>query len=303
MEYDMKQFLYLALWFLGAKFFGRKPPLQTVLFVTDKCNLRCRHCCICTEKQPVTKSTTAIREELEYSYRLGSRFVDFEGGEPFLWNDGKNDINTLVRLAKEIGFFSCTITTNAQIPFTGSEADSMWVSLDGIGRYHDDIRGEGTFDTLCKNIAASGHKALSANMVINNRNYPCVGETIQFVKDNPALRSISLNFHTPFPGTESLVVDQATRERVVDEVIALKKQRYPIMNSLAGLELLKRNNFKTECWVTNFIMVDGTRHSECQGKAAGLCSQCGFGMAGEMHSIFSLRPSTILAGLKLRILG
>lgn len=291
------------MWFIGAKFFGRKCPLQTVLFVTDKCNLRCMHCCICTDNQPVTKNTKAIRDELEYSYSLGSRFVDFEGGEPFLWNDGKNDINALVRLAKEIGFFSCTITTNAQVPFTGSEADSMWVSLDGVGKYHDDIRGQGTFDKLCKNIAASGHKALSANMVINNRNFPCVRETIQFVKDNPALRSISLNFHTPFPGTESLVLDQGTRERVVDEIVSFKKQGYPIMNSLAGLELLKRNNFKTECWVTNFIMVDGTRHSECQGKAAGLCSQCGFGMAGEMRSIFSLQPSTILAGLKLRILG
>jgi Fe-coproporphyrin III synthase len=299
----MMHFIYLAGWFLGAKFLGKKKPLQTVLFITDKCNLTCRHCCIYARFTPISKSMQKIREELEYSYSLGSRFVDFEGGEPFLWQDGDKDMNDIIRMAKEIGFFSCTITTNAQIPFAGSEADSIWVSLDGIGKYHDDIRGQGAFKKLCENIKTCGHKALSANMVINNRNFSSVRETIQFVKDNPALHSISLNFHTPFPGTESLVVDIGTRERIADEIIALKKAGYPIMNSLAGLKLLKRNDFKKECWVTNFIMVDGSRHDQCQGQEAGLCDQCGFGMAGEMRSLFSLSPSTILAGLKLRVFG
>lgn len=297
------QFLYLARWFIRAKFFGKKRPLQTVLFVTDKCNLSCRHCAIYARGSVTTKSFEKLREELAYSYGLGSRFVDFEGGEPFLWRDGDRDINDVIRLAKSMGFFSCTITTNAQLPFAGSAADSIWVSLDGVGQSHDDIRGKGAFETLCVNIATCGHPALSANMVINNRNYRAVRETVEFVKNHPALKSISLNFHTPFPGTESLMVNQAERERIVDDLIRLKKQGYPIMNSLAGLTRLKRNDFKTECWVTHFIMADGSRFEECQGKSAGLCPQCGFGMAGEMKSLFDLRPSTVLAGLKLRVFG
>jgi hypothetical protein len=32
-----------------------------------------------------------------------------------------------------------------------------------------------------------------------------------------------------------------------------------------------------------------------------VCDRCGFGMAGEMHSVFTLRPDTIMAGMKLRM--
>ena len=108
-----------------------------------------------------------VREHLQYSYDLGSRFVDFEGGEVTIWRDGDKRINDLIALAKEIGFFSCTITTNAQLPFKGCTADSIWVSLDGYGEYHEEVRGKGTFAKLEKNIAECGHKHLSVNMVVN----------------------------------------------------------------------------------------------------------------------------------------
>ena len=112
-----------------------------------------------------------VREELEYSYRLGSRFVDFEGGEPTLWKDGDKNVNDLIALAKKIGFYSCTITTNALNSFYGIQADSIWVSMDGVGAVHDNIRGKGSFERLERNIAQSGHGAVSVNMVINNQNY------------------------------------------------------------------------------------------------------------------------------------
>lgn len=297
----MKQFLYLSHWFFKAKFLGVKRPLQTVLFISDKCNLSCRHCSVYNHADPHSKTYEEIREELEYSYRLGSRFVDFEGGEPFLWRDGDRKINDLVRLARQIGYFSTTVTTNAQLPFAGCEADSIWVSLDGIGPYHDDIRGKGTFDRLVKNIADCGHPALSVNMVVNKLNYSSVWETIDFVRDNPCIRSVSVNFHTPYPGTEELFLDWETRCRIIDEVIRMKKSGYPIMNSVSGLQLMKRKTFKKECWVSNFILPDKTRLDECQGKTAGLCEACGFCMAGEMRSLFLLKPDTVLAGMKLRV--
>jgi hypothetical protein len=45
----------------------------------------------------------------------------------------------------------------------------------------------------------------------------------------------------------------------------------------------------------------GERLAECQGKKAGLCDRCGFCMAGEMHSVFTLKPDTILAGMNMRV--
>ena len=297
----MKSLIYLPLWFVKARFFGIRKPLQTVLFINDNCNLKCKHCSIYKSDNPNIKTYEQVKEELEYAYQLGSRFIDFEGGEPTLWKDGEHDLNSLIRLSKQTGFYSATITTNAQRPFTGCEADSIWVSLDGLGEYHDKIRGKGAFERLVQNIETANHPELSVNMVVNSLNYPSVEETIEFAKNNPHIKSISINFHTPFEGTEYLVLDWETRKQVIDLVIAKKKAGYPIMNSISGLKLMKHNQFKKECWVTNFIMSDGTRLDECQGKTAGACDQCGFSMAGEMCSMFSLTPDTIWAGIKLRL--
>ena len=110
-----KDAAYLPLWYFRSRILGQKWPLQTVLFVTDYCNLKCRHCMAEGHKGSRMKPYEEIRSELEYSYALGSRFVDFEGGEPTLWRDEQGrTLNDLYKLAKEIGFFSCTLTTNGQ---------------------------------------------------------------------------------------------------------------------------------------------------------------------------------------------
>ena len=303
----MLNFLYLPFWFFKARILRKQIPLQSVVFVSDRCNLQCKHCCAYSRGNNYKISTfKEMKKELEYCYNLGSRFVDFEGGEPFIWKDETDpndvkDINSLFQLAKEIGFFSTTVTTNAQIDFSNCKADSIWVSLDGLGDFHDAIRGKGAFDKLVKNISLSPHLHLSVNMVVNKLNYQSVKETIEFAKNNKNIELISINFHTPFPGTEELELDKNIKYKIIDEVIDMKKQGYPIMNSVSGLRLMKRNDFKKYCWIANFVMADHSRYAQCQGKESGLCDRCGFCMAGEMNAIMSLKPDTIFAGIKLRV--
>lgn len=295
------QLAYLPLWFLKARILGKKAPLQTVIFITDYCNLSCKHCSESGHMGTIMKSYEEIDEELRYAYKRGSRFVDFEGGEPTLWQYGEYRLNDLLDLAKKIGFFSTTITTNAQNSFHDCKADSIWASLDGYKEYHDVVRGEGAFEKLDKNIAECGHRSLSVNMAINKLNRVSVKDTIQYAKDNKAIRSISLNFHTPYPGTEELMLDWDERCKVIDEIIEMKKQGYQIMNSISGLKIMKKRGFKKDCWVTNFILTDGQRFDECPGSKINICDDCGFCMAGEMYSVLRFKPDTILAGLKLRL--
>ena len=297
----LSQLLYLPLWWFRAKFLGRRQPLQSVIFISDRCNLSCKHCSVYNHKSPLSKSYEQVKEELEYCYSLGSRFVDFEGGEPFLWEDQGRRVDDLCELARKIGFFSCTITTNAQLPFPDSKADSIWVSLDGVGEYHERVRGKGTFERLEKNVASSGHPALSANMAINTLNVDSVEAAIKYVKDSPYFQKISLNFHTPFPGTESLALSPEKRKEVIDLIISYKKKHYPIMNSISGLKYMRDLNFKKVCWMSNFIFTDGTRCPECAGSVSGVCDKCGFCMAGEERAIMNLKPDTVLAGMNLRV--
>ncbi len=296
----IKQFFYLGWWWLRA-ILGRRKPLQSVVFISDRCNLSCKHCSVYNHTAPIDKTYEQIRTELEYCYSLGSRFVDFEGGEPFLWHDGERTVNDLCRLAHNIGFFSCTITTNAQKPFYGSVADSIWVSMDGVGEYHDSVRGKGCFERLEKNIASCGCLHLSANMAINTLNCDSVAAAIEYVAASPYLECLSLNFHTPFPRTEHLEVPHEKRLEIIDLILDYKKRGYPIMNSRSGLSKMRDNKFRKRCWMTNFIFTDGTRKDRCIGEEMGVCDKCGFCMAGEESAVIELRPDTIFAGMKLRI--
>jgi MoaA/NifB/PqqE/SkfB family radical SAM enzyme len=300
----MKEMLYYPWWFFQCKILGRRKPLQSVIFITDRCNLHCRHCSVVREGPDVkSKSLAEVRGELQYCYDAGSRFIDFEGGEPHLWRDkeARADINTLVDLAREIGFHSTTVTTNAWLPIT-AHSDLIWVSLDGLEEMHDDQRGAGSFARAMQHIDASDHPNLNVNMVITNRNYRDFEGVAELVKNHPHLRRMSFSFYVPYESRD-LLVPPDVRNAVIDKAIELKKAGYPLMNSLAGLNLLRDPQsfiHKKQCWISNFITVDGTRLSACQGEAAGVCEDCGFGMGAEMTLLFSLHPEMVKAGLSVR---
>ena len=305
--------IYLGFWFLRARFLGRRAPLQTVLFITDKCNLRCKHCSVYGSAGYKQRSFEDIVADMRYSYELGSRFIDLEGGEPTLWKEAKGEeakgeyytINDLIDKALEIGFFSITVTTNAQQDFSWICPQSIWVSMDGVGEYHDRIRGEGSFARLEENIRKSGKKHICVNMVVNALNYESLDAAMEYAKTNPAIEQISINFHTPYPGTEYLMLPLEKKAELIDKVIEYKKKGYPIMNSRSGLKLMKRNalgeiQLGKECFVTNFIYTDGSR-GLCLGYGTEQCRVCGFCMAGEMASVWGFKLDTLLAGFKLRM--
>ena len=301
----LKQYFYLAQWFVRARFFGRRAPLQTVLFITDKCNLRCKHCSVYGSAGYHQRTFADIESDMRYAYAQGSRFIDLEGGEPTLWREGERTINDIIDKAREIGFFSITVTTNAQQDFSWIHPHSIWVSMDGVGEYHERIRGNGTFARLKENIAKSGQKHICVNMVVNTLNYESVDAAMEYVRHNDAIEQISINFHTPYPGTEYLALPPEQKAAIIDKVIDYKHRGYPIMNSFSGLKKMKRNalgqiSLGKECFVTNFIYPDGSR-GLCVGYGTDQCRQCGFCMAGEMASVFHFCPDTLLSGFKLRM--
>lgn len=301
----IRQLFYLGQWFVRARFFGRKAPLQTVLFITDKCNLRCKHCSVYGSAGYRQRKFEDILQDMRESYKAGSRFIDLEGGEPTLWKEDGKTINDIIDAALEIGFFSITVTTNAQQDFSWIHPNSIWVSMDGVGEYHERVRGEGTFARLEENIRKSGKKHICVNMVVNSLNWESLDAAMEYAKSNEAIEQISVNFHTPYPGTEYLMLPVEKKAELIDKVLEYKKKGYPIMNSRSGLKRMKSNalgemKLGKECFVTNFIYPDGSR-GLCVGYGTEQCAKCGFCMAGEMSSVFHFCPDTLLAGFKLRM--
>ncbi len=300
----MRKLFYFAWWFFQCRFLGREIPLQSVIFITTRCNLQCTHCAIIKAvNEGALPAEDRTWEDLLATFRTcyeaGSRIIDLEGGEPLMWEQGGRTIEDLIQAARDMGFFSVTVTTNGTGPIATS-ADLVWVSLDGTREYHDAIRGEGVFDTLMENVAASSHPRVFTNMVINNQNWESVADVIKLVKRTPNLQGISLNFHTPHPGVEGLLLPWQERREVLETIVDMKHKGYPIINSYAGLWRMRSNDFAKHCWVTNFSMPDGTLLDECQGSKDGVCDDCGYGMGPEMSAVFDLRLSTIASALFLR---
>ena len=128
----------------------------------------------------------------------------------------------------------------------------------------------------------------------------------EYVRNNPHIDQLSVNFHTPFSETEELFLEPEIRNTLIDKLIDYKRRCYPIMNSRSGLRAMKMRDGKTictdrYCWVTNFIFSDGSRSPKCMGYMHGVCDRCGFSMGGEMYAMQHFKPDTLLSGLKLRM--
>ena len=292
------QFLYLPWWYFKVRFLNKKIPLQTVIFVSNVCNYNCKHCCV-DKSIPLKMSYEDVKKHLEYSYSLGSRFVDFEGGEPTLWRDGDRTVNDLCALAKSIGFFSTTVTTNASQDFSWLNSDHVFVSLDGIEAL-DKIRGKGAFRYLEENLSKYPQsKKLSVNMVINSINEDEVFRVLEYVEKSSYINGISFNFYNQVGDNVSL--KSTLKPDIIAKLIEYKMKGYNIINTIQGLKNLKTPKVKRACWITNFITVLGERFIGCQMQGSDICKDCGLGMSGEMSALYNLNLETVLAGLKLRL--
>jgi MoaA/NifB/PqqE/SkfB family radical SAM enzyme len=210
-------------------------------------------------------------------------------------------VNSLIEEARRIGYYSITVTTNAQLPIT-AKSDLIWISIDGMRERHDAQRAPGSFDRAMRHIDECGHPNLNVNMTVTAENHQDLEAVSEMVKDNPRLRRLSFSFYMPYDD-RTLCVTPEVRNEVIDTALRLKQAGRPIMNSNAGMNLLRDpRQFadKRQCWISNFILVDGTHLAECPGALAGLCEECGFGMGAEMTLLWRLHPEMVKAGLSVR---
>ena len=285
------QLLYLGWWFLRARFFGRRKPLQSVVFVTNGCDSTCRHCVHCSKAEGrYFKPFAEIAKDLAECYGQGARMLDIEGVNLLSWQDGEHGVGELFCLAKQQGFYS----VSTMVPAARYEAwkqlhaevDVLWVSVMGL----QDC-------ALLEQLEGA-----SLYMVVNAENYRELPAVLAFVQQHKGIRQIAFNFHTPFPGTASLSLNQQQREEVINLLIDSKRKGFRIMNSVSGLRNMLTLRFKRRCWICNFVYCDGRRSPQCiDDLGAGICERCGFSMAGEMQAVFACKLDTILAGLGIRL--
>ena len=132
----ISSFLQLAYFGIKTILFRKKDPILGTIIVTDKCNLKCKHCSV-NNITAVVHPYEKIKKEMQQLYNMGIRILFFCGGETFLWRDGDKTLRDLVIEARQMGFLIINVVTNGTFPIDLPEADLILLSLDGeIGRAH-----------------------------------------------------------------------------------------------------------------------------------------------------------------------
>ncbi len=288
----LSHYLYFLTHNLRARLLHQRRPLLAGVKLTHRCNLRCPACPFWRRPMGDLSYVQALAA-LETLHRAGVRLLIFEGGEPFLWRDGERTVEDLVRIARK-RFFAVGITTNGTLPLATS-ADMLWVSIDGPREAHDAYRGA-SYDRIMANVAASGHPRVLANVTINRLNCARIPELVRDLKGRA--RGITIQFAYPYDDSEDLTVSPQARRQILDELIALKRAGYPLLDSYGVLQRLKDNTWRCHDWLIANVEPDGRINYGCYLKGRGTvdCRRCGFAAHAELSRAYDWDPAAILCG-------
>lgn len=266
--------MYLVNYGIKTVVFRKKDPIIGCIILTDRCNLSCKHCSV-KNITGVIYSYSSILSEMRSLYKRGIRILMFYGGETFLWNNSGKTVRDLVIKAKEIGFFIVNIVTNGTFPMNVPEADTILVSLDGGREKHNIIRGK-TYDRILKNIRECNSKNICLYMAVNRINRSDIFSVGKLAKNEPNIKAVSFNFHTPYPDTKELALTKAEKKKCCGMILYMMKKGVPVFNLRTAFPYMINNTFKKPAYQS--IVAENGKEWVC-GRCIdidGLCDKCGF---------------------------
>ena len=262
----------------------KKEPILGTVIVTDKCNLKCKHCSV-NNITVIVHPYDKVRAEMQTLYDMGVRILFFCGGETFLWRDGEKTLRDLVIEAKEMGFLIVNVVTNGTFPIDLPEADLILLSLDGDREHHNMIRGN-TYDTILANIRSATADNICFYMAINQINKNCVDHVCRLARDTANVRAVSFNFHTPYPDTKELALTKEEKASCCATITDMMKESCPVFNLRSVFPYLIENRFPTPCH--QCLVIEDGKISTCGRciEVPGLCEQCGYFFVAEYTLLF-----------------
>ena len=289
-------FLNFATFGIKTILFNKKDPILGTVIITDKCNLKCKHCSV-NNITAIVHPYAQIRDEMQQLYDMGVRILFFCGGETFLWKDGKRTLRDLVIEAKKMGFLIVNVVTNGTFKIDLPEADLILLSLDGDKEKHNEIRGD-TYDTIMENIKNATSDNICLYMAINQINKDTVKDVCSTARDTKNIRAVSFNFHTPYPDTKELALSKAEKQKCCETIMEMRKAGAPIFNLKSAFPYLINNSFPTPCH--QCVVIENGKVSTC-GRCIdvpNLCNECGYFFVAEYTLLFKGNPKIIFEMLK-----
>lgn len=152
------------------------PPLRELYaYLTEGCNLACRHCWLAPRHDPDLATTRLLalgelERALDEALPLGLRTVKLTGGEPLLHPDIAGVLDLLAQRGLEVVVETNGVLLSAALAdllaVSGAEVS---VSLDGASRaVHDHIRGvAGAYDGAVRAVALLAERGLAPQVIFS----------------------------------------------------------------------------------------------------------------------------------------
>ncbi len=224
---------------------------SAIVDVTDKCNLRCKHCFYFREERDSEQLDDDVFLDGLKTLKERHNIITMGwcGGEPLFRTE-------VVKQGSQM-FHMNQLYTNGTLPIPDMPGLVPFISLDGTREIHDQVRGPGTYDKIMANIKDSPVNWVIFVGTFHRMNHECLEDLVGEISKikTPSVFMIAMLF-TPLKKYENVdryahsqaqknVLDFSWDERdlFVDRLISVK-EKYPsiLMNSPVNLEMMKSPN-------------------------------------------------------------
>ena len=237
---------------------GVRAPLFCGHKLTYNCNLKCKMCPF-WKRSTTDLSTENEKTILRRIYDSGVCGIAFEGGEPLL----RKDLSEILDYSRSLPLQTSLITNGTLLESKIDEIaryinGGIYVSLDGIEKTHDIIRGvSGCFKKAIGGISAASKKIpVAINTTIMAENIHEIEDLVKLAKELDVKISVAVA-HEYYETEVSAPASQKIRE-IAGKLVELKKKGYPLINSISYFEVIARKK-KWICkpWSTINVSPEG----------------------------------------------
>ncbi len=180
--------------------------MNITIDVTTKCNLRCKHCRTneIIHKLSLDEIKTIVKKCKEFK----PRGVFISGGEPLTRNDIADVIKETKKLAPItiLNTNSLLLTEEKLQELIDAGLNYIQVSLDGIEKYHDFIRGKGTYKKTIEKLKLiskySDKIKLHISSVVSSINIDGMEELVHQILDVEQIKVQIFGFKRFVPSNE-----------------------------------------------------------------------------------------------------
>jgi len=201
-------------------------------------------------------STEREKTILKQIYDSGVCGIAFEGGEPLL----RKDLVKILAFSRSLPLHTSLVTNGTLLESRIDEIAPyingvVYVSLDGMEKTHDTIRGvNGCFRKAIRGITASNKKVrVTINTTIMTENLHEIEDMVKLAKELNTRMSIAVAYNYCNANVSAPTADEIAK--TAKKLIEMKKKGYPLVNSVDYFKVIAKEK-KWKCRPWTVINVD-----------------------------------------------